>query len=129
MKKVIYLTGVWLTVGANLVFANSNTTIPASTSKLFTEALRSGGSLGGGSGGASIDSEFWPSPSQSISIEEFNQIILDSGLNNPVIIDGDLVSPQLIDFVKKRMLMRKAKGELFTIEQDSSCQHHHDSQC
>lgn len=81
-------------------------------------ALRSGGSIGGGSGGAMLDQNQWPLPSLSISIEEFNQILIDAGLNNPIIINDTTLTPAMIDFNKRRILLQSAqdKAKMLTIE-------------
>jgi hypothetical protein len=74
--------------------------------------------MGGGSGGASLELDQWTNPSYQVSMEEFNQIVIDSGLKNPVIIDDMVLLPVIIDMTSLKILLQveNQKTNFVTIE-------------
>lgn len=93
-------------------------TNPVNARNIPAQALRSGGSMGGGSGGAMLDHDQWPQTSLRISIEEFNQIMIDAGLQNPVVIDNRVLTPAMIDMMRRKILLQDEQdhSKLITIE-------------
>lgn len=91
---------------------------PVNARNIPTQALRSGGSMGGGSGGAMLDHDQWPQTSLRISIEEFNQIMIDAGLQNPIVINNRVLSPAMIDMMRRKILLQdeQDQSKLITIE-------------
>lgn len=131
MKKVTFMASLFITLASNPSIASEFKYNEYAFDQKPTHQLRLGGSSGGGSGGTSQYDNPWSEPSMIVSPEEFSQALLDAGLNNPIVIDDQILTPALIDLIRKRMLLMDSKGKNLVLKENifEGCLQSPDSEC